>query len=88
MPPEVFLPRLRGEIMSRGGYRPGAGRKSDGSAPKKKISVSISLEAAEALKDLEVVLVAKNRSQVVEYLLTEAWIQYEAMDSDQRPKLS
>ena len=82
------MPRLRGDIMSRGGYRPGAGRKSDGSAPKKKISVSISPEAAEALKDLEVVLVAKNRSQVVEYLLTEAWIKYEAMDSDQRPKLS
>jgi hypothetical protein len=50
--------------------------------------VSISPEAAEALKDLEVVLVAKNRSQVVEYLLTEAWIKYESMDSDQRPKLS
>lgn len=74
--------------MSRGGYRPGAGRKSDGAAPKKKISVSISPEAAEALRNLEVVLVAKNRSQVVEYLLIEAWIKYEAMDSDYRPKLS
>ena len=74
--------------MSRGGVRPGAGRKPDGSVPKKKVSVSISQEATEALKNLEVVLSAKNQSQAVEFLLLEAWGKYENMDPDQRPKLS
>lgn len=74
--------------MGRGGYRPGAGRKSEGATPKRKVSVSISPEAAEALKNLEVVLFAKNQSQAVEFLLLDAWGKYENMDSDQRPKLS
>ena len=74
--------------MGRGGYRPGAGRKSEGATPKKKVSVSISPEAAEALKNLEVVLKAKNQSQVVDFLLLAAWEKYESMAPDQRPKLS
>jgi hypothetical protein len=45
--------------MGSGGARPGAGRKSEGSAPKKKISVSISPEAAEALTNLKKALSAK-----------------------------
>ena len=53
----------------------------------KKVSVSISQEATEALKNIEVVLSAKNQSQAVEFLLLEAWGKYENMDSDQRPNL-
>lgn len=74
--------------MSRGGFRPGAGRKPDGLAPKKKVSVSISQEATEALKNLAVMLSAKNQSQAVEFLILEAWKKYESMDPDQRPNLS
>lgn len=59
--------------MGSGGARPGAGRKSEGSAPKKKISVSISPEAAEALTNLKKALSAKNLSQTVENLILAAW---------------
>jgi hypothetical protein len=55
--------------MGSGGARPGAGRKSEGSGPKKKISVSISPEAAEALKNLEVMTGAKNQSQCVDFFV-------------------
>lgn len=75
-------------IPVRGGFRPGAGRKPEGAAPKKKISVSVSPEAAEALKNLEVVLRAKNPSHAVDYVLIDAWKKMDRMHPDDRPDLS
>ena len=73
--------------MGRGGYRPGAGRKLEGATPKRKVSVSISLEAAEALKNLEVMTGAKNQSQCVDFLLQHWFAAYDQMPPKDRPKI-
>jgi len=56
----------------RGGKREGSGRKPIDN-PKQIKSFTLSGEAIEALKNLEVVLGKKNQSEVIESLLLGAW---------------
>jgi len=61
--------------MSRGGARTGSGRKP--SEEKKQVkSFTLSLEAIEALKNLEVVWKMDSQSAVIEKLVTEAWMNH------------
>lgn len=80
---------LFAEKKRRGGARPGAGRKPVPKKIKKRpLSMSLTPQAIEILKNLEVVLKAKNPSAVVEFLVAEAWAKFEHMDPELRPDLS
>ena len=75
--------------MTWGGARPGAGRPElDPAEKKQRHTVTLSYDAVDALKNLEVCLKAKSRSQVIEYLLTETWQKMDRMHPDDRPDLS
>jgi hypothetical protein len=72
-----------------GGQRPGAGRPAVPDAEKKqRKTFTLSAAAIDALKNIEVVLHAKNQSAAVEFLLTDAWKKLDHMHPDQRPDLS
>lgn len=80
---------LEKEFPLWGGARPGAGRPEKNPAEKKqRYTVTLSPAAVDALKNLEVCLKAKSRSQVIEYLLTETWQKMDRMHPDDRPDLS